>query len=195
MATRSKPRTRLDKLPAAKPEGFDAMPYWVGSPALLEQMPEGVIVADANGAIVFINAAAAELHGLKRLGVVPDQYSETYNLLTLEGAPFPAAELPLTRAVRGETVIDARWRVRRPARRAAAARGRGRRDGDRRALAPPPPRRRRHRRDRLPPPFPRRGRPPPRRDPDPAGRQRPPRRRACPGGERGPLPHYRRRRP
>src|SRR3954467_4404685 len=110
MATRSKPRTRLDKLPAAQPEeGLEGVPDWIGSPALLEQMPEGVIVADANGAIVFVNAAAAELHGLKRLGVVPDQYSETYNLLTLEGAPFPAAELPLARAVRGETVIDARW--------------------------------------------------------------------------------------
>jgi PAS domain S-box-containing protein len=115
MATCSDPRQGLDEMPTARPEdGLDGVPDWVGSPALLEQVPEGVIVADAEGAIVFVNAAAAELHGLKRLGVVPDQYSETYNLLTLDGAPFPAAELPLARAVRGETVIDARWRIRRP---------------------------------------------------------------------------------
>jgi PAS domain S-box-containing protein len=114
MATHSNPRKGLDESPAARPEGSDAVPDWVGSQALLEQVPDGVIVADAEGAIVFVNAAAAELHGVKRLGVMPDQYSDTYNLLTLEGAPFPAGELPLARAVDGETVIDARWRIRRP---------------------------------------------------------------------------------
>ena len=89
-------------------------PAWLGATALLDQIPDGLIVADADGAIVFVNAAAQRLHGVKRLGVTPDGYAEAYQLLTLDGAPFPADRLPLTRAVAGETVADARWRIRRP---------------------------------------------------------------------------------
>jgi PAS domain S-box-containing protein len=59
--------------------------------------------------------AAARLHGVARLDVHPDEYSEAYHLLTVDGAPHPPADLPLTRAVQaGETIVDARWRIRRP---------------------------------------------------------------------------------
>lgn len=45
----------------------------------------------------------------------PEHYSETYHLLTEDGAPHPPHELPLARAVlRGETVVDARWVIQRP---------------------------------------------------------------------------------
>jgi signal transduction histidine kinase/PAS domain-containing protein len=47
--------------------------------------------------------------------VPPEAYAATYHLRTEDGAPFPNAELPLARAVqRGETVLDARWRIDRP---------------------------------------------------------------------------------
>jgi PAS domain S-box-containing protein len=50
-----------------------------------------------------------------QLGVTPGRYSETYHLFTEDGRPYPAEELPLARAaLRGETVEDARWRIRRP---------------------------------------------------------------------------------
>ena len=53
--------------------------------------------------------------GVARLDAPPEQYAETYHLLTGDGEPYPCAELPLARAVlRGETVIEARWRIRRP---------------------------------------------------------------------------------
>ncbi|HYW33214.1 MAG TPA: PAS domain-containing protein, partial [Gemmatimonas sp.] len=83
--------------------------------AALAQLAEGVILTDEHGRITFVNDAAARLHGVARLDVAPEAYADTYHLLTEEGEPFPSTELPLARAVlRGETVVDARWRIRRP---------------------------------------------------------------------------------
>ncbi len=83
--------------------------------AILSQLAEGVIVADATGRITFVNEAAARIHGVARLEVTPDNYVETYHLLTEDGRPHPPDELPLTRAaIREETVEEARWRIRRP---------------------------------------------------------------------------------
>lgn len=84
------------------------------SAAILAQLAEGVIVTDGTGRITLVNAAAAAIHGVSRLDVEPHAYSDTYHLFTEEGEPYPAGELPLARAVRGETVRDARWRIRRP---------------------------------------------------------------------------------
>jgi PAS domain S-box-containing protein len=83
--------------------------------AVLSQLTEGVIITDVVGRITFVNEAANHLHGVTRLDVTPDQYSETYHLLTEAGEPHPSEELPLSRAVlRGETVHDARWKIGRP---------------------------------------------------------------------------------
>ncbi len=84
------------------------------SAAILAQLAEGVIVTDAAGRITLVNVAAAAIHGVSRLDVEPDAYSETYHLFTEEGEPYPPLDLPLARAVRGETVREARWRIRRP---------------------------------------------------------------------------------
>ena len=83
--------------------------------AILGQLVEGVIITDPAGRITFVNEAARQLHGVAELGVPVERYSATYHLLTLDGRPYPPEELPLARAVRhGETVRDARWRIRRP---------------------------------------------------------------------------------
>ncbi|MGP1284105.1 MAG: PAS domain-containing sensor histidine kinase [Parasphingopyxis sp.] len=83
--------------------------------AIMDQLGEGVIVTDALGQIVFVNDAAVKLHGVKSLYVDPENYTATYQLFTVDGAPYPPLELPLARAVlRGEVVHDARWRIRRP---------------------------------------------------------------------------------
>jgi PAS domain S-box-containing protein len=83
--------------------------------AALEQLAEGVIVADEEGRLVFVNSAAAAIHGVKRLDVTPEDYSDAYQLLTIEEEPFVPEELPLARAVlKGETVTDAHWKIRRP---------------------------------------------------------------------------------
>jgi PAS domain S-box-containing protein len=83
--------------------------------AILSQLAEGVIVADASGRITFVNEAATRIHGVAKLEVTPERYSDTYHLFTEDGRPYPAEELPLTRAaVRGVNVEEARWRIRRP---------------------------------------------------------------------------------
>ena len=82
--------------------------------AVLAQMADGVIVADAAGRITYVNDAAHRLHGGAAVGVAIDTWSAAYRLYTLDGAPHPPHALPLARAVGGEAVTDARWRVRRP---------------------------------------------------------------------------------
>ncbi|MET0528771.1 MAG: ATP-binding protein, partial [Microvirga sp.] len=84
------------------------------SAAILAQLAEGVIVTDAAGRITLVNKAASEIHGVARLDVEPDAYSDTYRLYTEDGQPYPPLDLPLARAVlHGQTVRDARWRVQR----------------------------------------------------------------------------------
>ncbi len=82
--------------------------------AILGQLVEGVIVTDASGRITFVNQAAETIHGVARLDVEPDAYSDTYRLFTEDGRPYPTLDLPLARAVRGEIVRDERWRILRP---------------------------------------------------------------------------------
>ena len=83
--------------------------------AILGQLAEGVIVTDPDGRIIFVNEAAIRHHGVAQLDVPPEDYAETYHLLTEAGEPYPTADLPLVRAVlNGESVTDARWRIRRP---------------------------------------------------------------------------------
>ena len=83
--------------------------------AILAQLAEGVIVADAAGKITFVNEAAQRIHGVSRLGVSPDDYSAQYQLFTDDGRPYPTDELPLTQAVaKAASIEQAPWRIRRP---------------------------------------------------------------------------------
>ncbi|NNU16454.1 PAS domain S-box protein [Parvularcula sp. ZS-1/3] len=83
--------------------------------AALDQLAEGVIVADEQGKLVFVNTAAHAIHGVKALDVAPEEYTETYQLLTVDEEPYPFEDLPLARAVmHGETVEDAHWKIKRP---------------------------------------------------------------------------------
>jgi PAS domain S-box-containing protein len=82
---------------------------------VLDQFAEGVIVADADGRTISVNRAAEELHGQVRLDVMPDGYSESYALLTMDDLPYPPDDLPLVRAVRkGESVVEVPWKIRWP---------------------------------------------------------------------------------
>ncbi len=82
---------------------------------VLQQLSEGVIVTDPAGKITFFNDVASDLHGRSRLDVEPEDYTETFQLLTMEGEPFPVEDLPLARAVQdNQSVRNARWKIRRP---------------------------------------------------------------------------------
>lgn len=81
---------------------------------VLEQVGEGVVLADTAGRITFVNEAARRLHGVATLGVGVEGWSETYHLLTMDGQPYPPEELPLARALlQREMVRDALWRIQR----------------------------------------------------------------------------------
>jgi PAS domain S-box-containing protein len=82
--------------------------------AISAQLAEGVIVANSEGKLTYVNDAAARLHGVAELGVEPERYSDTYHLFTEDNRPYPPLELPLSRALQGETIEDARWRIKRP---------------------------------------------------------------------------------
>jgi PAS domain S-box-containing protein len=83
--------------------------------AILGQLAEGVIVTDDRGRVIFVNEAAARIHGMNTVGVTPEAFASTYNLFTLDGAHYPSGKLPLSRAVLArETVLDERWLIRRP---------------------------------------------------------------------------------
>ncbi|QYJ00495.1 PAS domain S-box protein [Thalassovita mediterranea] len=83
--------------------------------AVLDQLGEGIILADRDGKIVTVNRAAEVIHGRSKLDVEPDDYSDSYQLLTLDEEPYPPEKLPLTLAVKeARTVTDAPWKIRRP---------------------------------------------------------------------------------
>lgn len=82
---------------------------------VLDQMADGVIIADANGRLLRVNPAAARMHGRAVTGIPPEDWARSYDLLRLDGSPYPPEELALTRALRGgEVAAGEEWIVRRP---------------------------------------------------------------------------------
>jgi PAS domain S-box-containing protein len=71
---------------------------------LIDQMADGVVVVDADGRVERINGAAEDLlgHGLARVPL--DEWPKRFHLVTADGRPLAAAEVPLRRALRGERV-------------------------------------------------------------------------------------------
>lgn len=67
--------------------------------ALLENMTEGVLVADARGKVVLVNRVAREVLGAP-LAAVSDL--RRFDVRRTDGTPLPYDELPLVRALRGE---------------------------------------------------------------------------------------------
>ncbi|MBT9595450.1 MAG: response regulator [Vitreoscilla sp.] len=75
--------------------------------SILDSMGEGVFVADAQGKLVLVNPAAERLIGIDFTSGQVGERSQRYGLyLPDQATPYPAAELPLARAVRGESCDD-----------------------------------------------------------------------------------------
>lgn len=80
---------------------------------VIEQLPEGVLIAAApDGRLILSNRAADDLLG--RTTTAPEGAVPDVRLLTTEGQSLPEAELPLARALRGETVHGEELWVERP---------------------------------------------------------------------------------
>jgi signal transduction histidine kinase len=103
-----------------------ALPFDVGD-VVLDQMADGVIIADAAGRVRWVNPAAARMHGQAvadptglppegwdRRGNRHDRY-DRHDLRRVDGTPYPPEELPLARALtRDEVVEGEEWLVRHP---------------------------------------------------------------------------------
>src|SRR5579859_6534705 len=72
---------------------------------ILESITDGVVVADSNGKFLLFNAAAEQVLGIGATDTTPDQWTDRYGSYLPDAlTPYPPNELPLVRAIRGETV-------------------------------------------------------------------------------------------
>jgi GAF domain-containing protein len=76
--------------------------------AVLRDMSDGVIVADRTGTVVYMNAAAMEMFGLRTPDEGTRYFRDTgrYEILDDAGRPLPQESWPLARAMRGEAYRD-----------------------------------------------------------------------------------------
>jgi PAS domain S-box-containing protein len=79
--------------------------------AVLGQMADGLAMMDRNGRVVYINEAGRKISG--RVSRAPrDPLDVDYSYVrNREGKPFKPDEVPLNRALRGEVVTNAVWRL------------------------------------------------------------------------------------
>jgi PAS domain S-box-containing protein len=82
---------------------------------ILESMGDGLVVADEHGRFLFFNPAAERIVGLGQSDLAPEDWSKHYGLFFPDGqTPFPPADLPLARALRGEDSNQVEMFIRNP---------------------------------------------------------------------------------
>ena len=82
--------------------------------AILSQMADGVAMVNPTGRITFLNEAARYITGYDPTESLESAVTR-HQITTVDGQPYPLEQLPLTRALaHRETVVDARWKLRRP---------------------------------------------------------------------------------
>ncbi len=82
---------------------------------ILDSIADGVVVADEQGKFMLFNPAARQVLGIGALDFSAENWTRDYSLfLPDQVTPYPAEQLPLARAIRGEAVNTAEVIVRRP---------------------------------------------------------------------------------
>ena len=82
---------------------------------IFNSMGDGVIAADATGTFTIFNPSAERILGIGPIDTTPDKWSDDYGLFFPDRAtPFPADELPLARALKGEASDEVEMFVRNP---------------------------------------------------------------------------------
>jgi PAS domain S-box-containing protein len=85
--------------------------------SVLDRMGDGVVVADPEGRFLVFNPAAERILGRGRMNVPPEDWSRQYEVFLADrSTPCPAEDLPLTRAMRGESVDQAELYIAYPSR-------------------------------------------------------------------------------
>jgi PAS domain S-box-containing protein len=83
--------------------------------SILDSMADGVCVADRQGKFILFNRAAERIMGIGLSDAPPAQWSEQYRCYHSDGVTqFPAEDLPLARAIRGEESDGVEIRIRNP---------------------------------------------------------------------------------
>ena len=83
--------------------------------SILDSMGDGVAVADQSGNLYNFNPAARRITGLGPMGRTPEQWVEAYGIFLPDGsAPFAPENLPLARALRGESTDGVELLLRNP---------------------------------------------------------------------------------
>ena len=82
---------------------------------IFNSISDGVIAADASGAFTIFNPSAKSIIGIGPMDTTPDRWSVDYGLFFPDRVtPFPADELPLARALKGEASDQIDMFVRNP---------------------------------------------------------------------------------
>ncbi len=80
---------------------------------VFDNMDEGVVVADGNGKLLLFNPSAERILGLGLVDSNPDEWSELYGAFRLDRKTrVPTDQLPLVRAVQGESTDNLEFFVR-----------------------------------------------------------------------------------
>ncbi|MGR3278993.1 PAS domain S-box protein [Acaryochloris marina NIES-2412] len=76
--------------------------------ALLDNLSNGIVACDTQGVLTLFNSSAKKLHGLPLCPIPADEWASYYHLYQADGTtPLPQAEIPLYRALQGESVHNA----------------------------------------------------------------------------------------
>ena len=82
---------------------------------IFNSMGDGVIAADGCGAFTIFNPSAERILGIGPIDTTPDKWSDDYGYFFPDrNTPFPADELPLARALKGEASDEVDMFVRNP---------------------------------------------------------------------------------
>ena len=82
---------------------------------ILDSLSEGVVATNLEGEFLAANPSAQEIAGMSPIDQPPEEWSETYGTFYPdETTPVPAIELPLYKAMQGETTDDVRLVLRNP---------------------------------------------------------------------------------
>ncbi|TBR22817.1 response regulator, partial [bacterium] len=83
--------------------------------SIIDNMGEGVAVADAAGKFLVFNAAAERIVGLGAVDAGPGEWSDRYGVFAADAVtPLPPGQNPLARALAGESTDDVELFVRNP---------------------------------------------------------------------------------
>ena len=75
--------------------------------AVLESLTDGIVACNADGVLTIFNSATREMLGKPEAAIPPHEWTDRYEVYREDGTTrFPVTELPLYRALQGETVRD-----------------------------------------------------------------------------------------